>query len=124
MCHHASPYGIQFNIAIHRQQVSFSIHQGRFIAALPQRTGASIGVIEILNILATLRLHHTANPMLIAGRNQKMNMISHQYEGVNGDAIFFCSVLEKGQIGLVISLIKKVGFSVITSLNNMMGTAG
>jgi hypothetical protein len=62
--------------------------------------------------------------MLIAGRNQKMNMISHQYEGVNGDAIFFCSVLEKGQIGLVISLIKKVGFSVITSLNNMMGTAG
>jgi hypothetical protein len=50
-----------------------------------------------------------------------MNMIGHQYKGMNHNAILERTFFQVRQIGFVVRLITKAGFAVIAALNDMMG---
>lgn len=79
MLHHVSPYGVQLDIAVYRQQVIFGIRQCGFVSPFPQGSRTTIGEIDVPKLLASLRLHHTADTLPVTWRHQQMDMIGHQY---------------------------------------------
>jgi hypothetical protein len=45
--HQGGPYGVELDIALAQQSIGVFLHQRPLVAAVPQRTGAVIGFVDV-----------------------------------------------------------------------------
>ena len=48
--HHGGTHRIELDVALTTKQIGPGLDQGRFVAAVPQSTGAAVGGVDVLHV--------------------------------------------------------------------------
>src|SRR5699024_6249095 len=81
--HHLGPYGVQFYVAIARQQVTCTVDQAGPIASLPERTRALLSAVHVINVPTPQTLHGFGNPVRLVRCHEQVDMVGHEDVGVD-----------------------------------------
>src|SRR5450830_796945 len=113
-------YRILFNIMTAKQQIKLGGEHRSLVAPLPQSAAAAVLLIEIRHVVAPYQLHHSCQPFNIGRRCQQMEMVWHQYVGVNGNFEASGAFFEPVKEDVMISGIAENRLLVMATLNDVV----
>jgi len=118
--HHASANGVEFDVTHAGEQVGLGLDQAGFVAAFPQTASAFVAAVDVLHVAPSDCLHEFGCAGLGLGRDQQVNVVGHEYVGVNNTVPIGSRFLQPVEVAVVVLLGKKTGLSVDAALNNML----
>jgi len=76
---HACANRVELDLALAGQQIFVGLHQRGFVPAVPERAGASIRFVEVLNVAPPECHDESDHGLARRRREQQMHMIGHQH---------------------------------------------
>ncbi|MNV46340.1 hypothetical protein D3C71_1381660 [compost metagenome] len=90
---------------MHHQQVTIGIHQTRLETALQQRPAAHMSLVEVLHIVLPTLPHGRGQPLCCRRCDQKMDVIAHQHERVNGNRLLAAGIAQQAQVVMPVFIV-------------------
>lgn len=122
--HHAGPRGIEFDIAIAGEQVSIAVDQCGLEPAFPKRAGAPIASVEGADVTASDGLHHARRTTRCIRCEQQVDVVGHQYIGMQGAAVLVRGFAQFLPVAQVVGGIGEAGLPVVAPLHDVLWNAG
>jgi hypothetical protein len=118
--YHASAHGIELDIAIAAKHVSLAVDQTGLETTLPQCSRATVARIEAPNIAPSQRLHHPRYRARLAGRDQQVHVIGHQYVGMQSALEATRGSIEFVSIEQIVVFRRKARLTIVATLYDVL----
>ena len=80
--------GVQLNVALTGKEIGVVPHWRRFVATIPERACATVGLVDVLDVAPTQRHDAAADRLRCREREQQAHVIGHQHIGMQCAACF------------------------------------
>lgn len=116
MLDHRGANGVELDIAVRGKKVVIRVDQAGFEASFPQRSGASMAVVEGRHIRLAKLAHGQRYLARLVGTDEQMHVIAHQNVGVNSQAMFRGALAQQTEVVATVVVIQKDGASIDPAL--------
>lgn len=121
---HAGTDGIEVDVAVAVQYIALTVDQTGLVAALPQCPGTPVTGVELADVAASELLHETRDCTDLWRGSQQVNMVIHQYVGVQLAARVEQGFAQQRQVTSPIVIIEKAGRAVVAALDHVLRNPG
>ena len=118
--HHASPHGVELDVAATDEKVGFGLHRAGFVAPFPQGAAALVVAIDVLDIPPADRLHELGGAFRCLRCKQEVDMIGHQDVGMDGATPVGSRFSEPVEVAVVVLFGKEAWLPVDASLDEVL----
>src|SRR5688572_32109326 len=82
MPHHSRPYRVQLDVAVARERVCLRGDEAGAKASFPEAASPALRLIHVLGVALRKVFHEQSAAVLVARRDQQMDVVRHQAVGM------------------------------------------
>src|SRR5262245_8374558 len=121
--HQPSPYRVELDIALARQDIVLHVDDAGPEPGLPKGTGAAMDGVDHPDEAPAKVLHSRADGAGLQRGNEEMNVVPHEDVRVNLAAALHCRVPEALEVEATIRIAKEAGAAIVPALDDMVRNA-
>jgi len=116
---HRGAYRIQFDISAYHQCITIRFDQAGLEPTLPQGARPTMTLVEELDVALANSAHRNRQCFRPWWRQQQMDMIVHQNEGVNGNVVFETGFTQPSSVVMAILVVNEDRRPIHATLDDM-----
>ncbi len=116
---HARAYRVGLDVLMAPEQIALAVDQAGAKASLPERPGAMVLAVEVLDITLSQELHRQPDAVVLVRRHQQVRVVGHQHIGVHRHAVGAGLHEQVAQVPPVIGLRQEARGPVVAALNHV-----
>ena len=120
---HAGADGVQVDVAAAAQKIVFAIDQAGLVPTFPQRSGARVARVELPDIAPAELLHQATCGTHFGRRCQQVDVVVHQYIGVQRAARGEQRLPQQLAIAGAISVVEEAAKAIASTLHDVLRNA-
>ena len=120
---HAGADGVQVDVAAAAQKTVFAIDQAGLVPTFPERSGARVARVELPDIAPAELLHQATCGTHCGRRCQQVDVVVHQYIGVQLAARGEQRLPQQLAIAGAIRVVEEAGKAIVSTLHDVLRNA-
>jgi hypothetical protein len=124
MVNHAGAHWVELDVSLALQQVGVGLHQRRFVPAVRQGSGASVRLVDVLDVAPAERNQQLRHGVRGGRREQEMYVVGHLHVGVQFTSGGLEGFSQPFAVGERVLVGEEAGFAVVASLHHVQGHTG